>query len=219
MALAALLGTIGFALGAGVATFFSPCSYALLPGYVGYYVASTGEETAPLGGALSRGGAAAGGAIAVFAVLSAVAIVAGAVLEATLPYLELGVGAGLVFLGVWILYGGSSPVHVLLPERRASVLGFGVIGAMYALAATACVLPLFLAFVFRSLTVPPVETALVLGAYAVGFAALVLSVTVATAVGYNLGAARVTGYTELFVRAAGVVLILSGFGQLYVAGL
>jgi cytochrome c-type biogenesis protein len=36
-----------FAIGAGTATFFSPCVYALLPGYVSYYVASVDEERAP----------------------------------------------------------------------------------------------------------------------------------------------------------------------------
>lgn len=213
-----LLGEIVFAIGAGIATFFAPCSYALLPGYVGYYVASTERDVAPLGGALSRGASAAVGALAVFAVLSGIAVVAGTVLEATLPYLELGVGVALVVFGGWVLYGGSGAVHVLLPERRSSVVGFGVFGAMYALAATACVLPLFLGIAFQSLTMSPVETALVLGSYAGGFAALMLSVTVAIAAGYNLGAGRLASYTELFVRLAGVVLILAGLGQLYVAG-
>ena len=218
MAAGEVLATLGFAIGAGLATFFAPCSYALLPGYVGYYVAATGEEAAPLGGALTRGAAAAAGALAVFGVLSGVAIVAGSLLAGTLPYLELGVGFALIALGIWILHGGSGALHVLLPERRASVWGFAVFGGMYALAATACVLPLFLAFVFRSLTMTPVETALVLGSYVGAFAALMLSVTVAIAVGYNLGAARFAGYTEALVRAAGALLVLAGLGQVYVAG-
>ncbi|MCU4975685.1 cytochrome C biogenesis protein [Halobacteria archaeon AArc-m2/3/4] len=214
-----LLGTMLFALAMGVATFFAPCSYALLPGYVGYYVAATGQEKPPLGGAVARGGAAAVGALIAFAALSAVAIVAGATLERALPFLEYGVGLGLIAVGCWVVYGGSGAVHVMLPERRASVLGFGLFGAAYSLAATACVLPLFLALVFRSLTMSPVETTLVLGSYAGGFAALMVTVTVAVAVGYNLGANRFAGSVDLFVRIAGVVLVLAGLGQLYVAGL
>lgn len=217
MPLGELLGTILFALGSGVATFFAPCSYALLPGYVGYYVAATGQETAPLGGAVARGVAAASGALAVFAGLSVVAVAAGEVLERTLPVLELGVGVALIVFGLWILYAGSGAVHVMLPERRATISGFAVFGGIYALAATACVLPLFLAVAFQSLTLSTAETALVLGAYAGGFAVLMLSVTVAIAVGHNLGADRIAPRSGLLVRLAGAVIVLAGVGQLYVA--
>ncbi len=37
--------------------------------------------------------------------------------------------------------------------------------------------------------------------------------SVAIAVGYNLGVSRLAGHTELFVRVAGVALVLSGAGQ------
>ncbi|SEQ26659.1 cytochrome c-type biogenesis protein [Natrinema salaciae] len=207
-----------FALGIGVATFFSPCAYALLPGYVGYYVAATGEETKPpLSGTLVRGLAAATGAMAVLGVLSLAAIAAGETVGRALPLLEYGVGIALIGLGLWVVFGGSGAVHVLLPERRSTVLGFGLFGAMYALAATACVLPLFLGLALRSLSMPPLETALVLGTYAFGFGTLTVAMTVATAFGFALGAGRIAGYVERVVRIAGVVLVVAGVGQLYVA--
>lgn len=217
MASGELLGAMLFALGAGVATFFSPCAYALLPGYVGYYVAATGEESPPLSGTLARGFAAAGGAIAVLGALSVAALIAGEAVERALPLLEYGVGIALIALGLWVLYGGSGAVHVLLPERRSTVLGFGIFGAMYALAATACVLPLFLALALRSLTMPPLETVLVLGTYAVGFGILTVAITVAAAFGYALGAGRIAGHVDRVVRVAGGVLVAAGVGQLYVA--
>ncbi|EMA27345.1 cytochrome c biogenesis CcdA family protein [Halobiforma nitratireducens] len=212
-----LVGTAAFALGAGVATFFSPCSYALLPGYVGYYVSATGRESPPLGGAVARGVAAAAGAILVLGILSAVALVAGDTLERVLPTFEYAVGVALIGLGGWIVAGGPGAIHGMLPKRRSSVLGFGLFGGMYALAATACVLPLFLGIVLRTFTMSTLEGAFVLGAYVAGFAALLLAVTVATAVGHAIGAGRLTGYVDRLVRAGGVVLVLAGFGQLYVA--
>ncbi|GAB3027855.1 cytochrome c biogenesis CcdA family protein [Natronobiforma cellulositropha] len=213
-----LFGAVAFAFLAGVATFFAPCSYALLPGYVGYYVAATGERRPPLAGALVRGSAAAVGALTTFGLLAAVAVVAGSTLERALPFLEYGVGVALVLVGLWVLYGGTGAVHVLLPRRRASVTGFAAFGAAYSLAATACVLPLFLALVLRSLTMSPAETVAVVGAYASGFAALLLAVTVAVAVGYDLSARRVAGYSDAFVRLAGVVLVVAGVAQLAIAG-
>lgn len=212
-----LLGAVTFAFAAGVTTFFSPCSYALLPGYVGYYVSTTGGETPPLTGAVARGTAAATGAVAVLAVLSGIALVAGDVLERTLPALEYGVAVALIVLGGWILDSGPGAVHAVLPRRRSSVWGFGLFGAMYALAATACVLPLFLGITLQSLTMPTFETAVVLGAYAGGFGALMLSVTVATAVGHAVGVGRLAGHVDRLVRFGGLVLVLAGLGQLYVA--
>lgn len=212
-----LLGAATFALAAGVTTFFSPCSYALLPGYVGYYVSATGRESPPLGGAVARGLAAAGGAVAVLGLLAGVALVAGELIESVLPTLEYGVGLALIAAGAWIAYVGPGAVHAVLPKRRSSVWGFALFGGMYAIAATGCVLPLFLGIALQAVSMSTAGGAVVLGAYVGGFGALMLSVTVATAVGHAIGAGRLAGHVDRLVRLGGVVLILAGIGQLYVA--
>lgn len=186
----ALYGTVLFAVGAGAATFFAPCSYALLPGYVGYYVAATDRQTAPLPGALSRGVAAAVGALGTFLLLGGLATIAGNLIETLLPAVEPAVGVVLIALGVTVLAGKTESFHVSLPKRRSSVLGFGLFGAMYALASAACVLPLFLALVVQSLTLSGAGTIAVLGAYGGVVAAMLLAVTVATAVGRNASVDR-----------------------------
>lgn len=212
-----LTAEVVFALGAGAGTFFAPCVYALLPGYVGYYVADAGEEAPPLSGALARGLAATGGALATFAVLSLVAVAAGELLQQVVPVLEPLVGLALVAVGAVTLWTGTLSVHVPLPERRSSVLGFGVFGAAYALAATACVLPLFLAVALQSLALSTAGTVIVLGAYAGAFATLLLALTVVTALGYEALSGRVTRHVDTLTRVAGAVLILAGTAQLYIA--
>jgi cytochrome c-type biogenesis protein len=212
-----LYGTAVFALGAGIATFFSPCSYALLPGYVGYYAASVEDETPPLSGVFARGGAAAIGVLGTFLVLSIAAVLASDFIERLLPAVELFVGVSLIGLGVAVLVGYTGSAHVSLPERRSSVLGFGLFGALYALAATACVLPLFLAVALQSLTLSKAGTAIVLGSYAVSFGALMIVATVATAVGHDALVGRVSERINVITRIAGVVLIVAGLGQLYLA--
>ncbi len=214
---ATLAGTLGLAVGAGILTFFAPCSYALLPGYVGYYVAATGEEAAPLSGALVRGLSATAGVLAVFATLSVVAVVASDAVQSVLPVVEPLVGVVLVGLGLAVLYGGMGTVHVVLPRRRATVSGFALFGAMYALASTACFLPVFMGIVLQSLTLSPAGTALVLGGYAASFGVFMLAATVAIAVGHSFGTERLAGNVDRLVRLAGVVLVLAGIGQLYVA--
>lgn len=213
-----LYGTVVFALGAGTATFFAPCVYALLPGYVGYYAAAVDGESVPLSGAFVRGLAATVGAIGVFAVLSIVALGAGELLERALPVIEPLVGLALVALGIIALWRGSLSLHVALPERRASVLGFGLFGSLYALAATACVLPLFLAVAIQSVALSPLGGALVLAAYAGSFALLVLAATVAVAIGHDALAGRLAPHGATLSRVAGVVLVLAGAGQVYLAG-
>jgi cytochrome c-type biogenesis protein len=214
--LAELHGTAVFALGAGVATFFAPCSYALLPGYVGYYVAATENESPPMRGILARGGAAAIGVVGSFFVLAAVAVAASDLVERYLVTVELLVGALLIALGIAVFLGRTGSLHVSLPERRSTVLGFGLFGAVYALAATACVLPLFLAVALQSLTLSPSGTALVLGSYAGSVGALMIATTVATAVGHDALARRIAGRVGTLTRLAGAVLVLAGIGQLYV---
>ncbi|MEF8778767.1 MAG: cytochrome c biogenesis protein CcdA [Natronomonas sp.] len=212
-----LYGTIVFALGAGIATFFSPCSYALLPGYVGYYAATTEAETPPLSGVVARGWAAALGVFGTFLSLSIVAVLASDFIERLLPAVELFVGVLLIGLGIAVIVGYTGSVHVSLPKRRSSVLGFGLFGALYALAATACVLPLFLAVALQSLTFSTAGTAFVLGSYAGSFGVLMVVATVATGVGHDALVGRVSEQVDTLTRVAGAVLVVAGIGQLYLA--
>jgi cytochrome c-type biogenesis protein len=209
-----LYGTAAFALGAGIATFFSPCVYALLPGYVGYYVTAVEGESAPLAGAVTRGTAAAVGAVVTFAGLSVVALAAAAALERLLPLLEVAVGVFLIGLGVLAAWKGVHAPTVPLPARRAGVLGFSAFGAVYALAATACVLPLFLSVTVLSAQLPLAGAAVVLAAYAAGFTVVMLSATVAIAVGRRALLDRFGSHAGTLTRVAGVVLVAAGVVQL-----
>ena len=207
----------GFAFGVGIAAFFSPCVFALLPGYISYYVATVEGDVAPLSGALARGGAASLGAIGTFLVLSVLAFVAGELLERVVPVLEYLIGVMLVVLGLFILQKGMLSFTVALPKRRASVVGFAIFGAMYALASTACVLPLYLAVTVTSFTLPAAGTALVLASYAAGFAALMLAVTVMTAIGRQAVLDHAAARAGTLTKIAGVVIVLAGFVQLAIA--
>lgn len=211
------LGEAGFAFLAGVLTFFSPCSYALFPGYVGYYVAAVDGDRPPLSGVASRGTAASLGALCTFVVLGAVAFWATEAFESVLPVIEPTVGVVLVAFGLLVVWKGAVSFTVPLPARRSSVVGFGLFGAVYALAATACVLPLFLTIATTSVGLSVAGTALVLGAYASAFSLLMLAATVAVAVGRSTLVGQFAGYAPQLTRAAGVVIVLAGLGQLYIA--
>ena len=214
---AEFLGGVSLALSAGVLTFFSPCAYALLPGYVGYYAATQEGEDAPLGGALLRGIAASVGVLLVFVALAGVAVAVGDALEPYLVYLEAGVGVVLVVFGAAVASGRGFGWHVELPQRRAGVAGFVAFGALYAVAAAGCVAPVFLSVVLQSLTYSSFGTVAVIGTYAASFGVLMVGVTVATAVGHGVGVESIGGYGERIKKVAGVVIVAAGAFQVYLA--
>ncbi|CAI50047.1 homolog to cytochrome c-type biogenesis protein CcdA [Natronomonas pharaonis DSM 2160] len=212
----ALGGTVGWAFAAGVMTFFAPCSYPLLPGYVGFYVAQQ-ETDAPLAGVAARGAAAGLGVFSVVAVISAAAVfVDGSQLE-YISVFEPLVGVVFLLAGVAVLSGVSSPVSVPLPKRRASVLGFWVFGAGYGLAAVACLAPVFLSVLVQGLALPAPEATLVVGAYGGATAGLLTLATVAIAVGVDTWEDRTGWLMRHSKQIAGVLLVAAGIGQLLLA--
>ena len=150
----AIATDLSFAVAAGVATFFSPCAYPLLPGYVGFYVNQTDATEASIAGAGARGVAAAVGVLATFGVLAGATVRVGNATLANVTVFEVLVGGLLVVGGVLVAAGRTPSVSVPLPKRRASVLGFGLFGAGYALAGAGCVAPVFVAGSDRSIAVP-----------------------------------------------------------------
>lgn len=212
-----LATNLPFAITAGVATFFSPCAYPLLPGYVGFYLNQTNADEASLGGASARGIVAGVGVLATFGALTWATLLVGQSTLSDITLFESLVGALLVVFGALVVIGRAPSVSVPLPKRRASVLGFGVFGAGYALAGAGCVAPIFLAVTARAASLPGEMAAIVLASYAGTVAVLMVSVTVATGMGLVSNASRLTAYSGLIERIAGAVMILAGLGQLYLA--
>ena len=210
---AAFGGTLAFALTAGVATFFAPCAYPLLPGYVGYYLS---REEADLAGATVRGVAATVGALAVLALVGWVLVSLGTRVVSNLAILEPVVGIALVVLGLAVLSGRAPSLHLLLPERRASVAGFALFGGVYAVAAAGCVVPVVLGVVTQALTLPPAQATAVVGVYAAAVSLPLLGVTLLSAVGSDALRAA-SSYVGSVQRVAAAVMIVAGVAQVGVS--
>ena len=213
-----LLGSVSFAFVTGIATFFAPCAYPLLPGYVGYYMQSDSpDDRSTVAGALVRGIAASMGILVTFALLAVLTVTLGRTLTEWLPSLEIVVGVVLVGLGLVTLSNRSLGWHARLPERRRSLSGFVAFGALYAVAATGCVAPVFLGIVSQSLAFPVYGTLAVLGGYAAGMAILMIGATVTIAVGLDAGREVFPTLSTRITRIAGIVLVLAGLAQIWLA--
>lgn len=210
---------LAFALTAGVVTFFSPCAYPLLPGYVGYYVNHTQQagSVPTLGGAVARGVVAAGGVLVTFGILIGVAFQIGYSTLEGIELFELIVGVVLVLFGALVLFDRAPSLSIALPKRRSGVIGFGIFGAGYALAAAGCVVPVFIGVVGLALSMSSAPAALVLGTYVGSVALLMLGLTVATGMGLLAGAGRLAAHTRRLQQIAGAIMIIAGVGQLYLA--
>ena len=214
---ATLATNVPFALTAGIATFFSPCAYPLLPGYVGFYLNQADAEEVSIVSSGTRGLAAGIGVLATFLALSGAAVRVGQSALSDITVFEALVGALLIVFGLLVVTGRGPSISVPLPKRRASVLGFGLFGAGYALAGAGCSAPFFLPIMARALTLPAGSAAVLVGTYAGTVAALMVATTVATGMGLLTNAGRLMTYSGRLKKIAGVVMILAGIGQLYLA--
>lgn len=210
---AGFTGAIAFAVTGGLATFFAPCAFPLLPGYVGYFLH---HDDAERSGVALPAALAAGSALAVLGGVGAVGFALGQTVLQHLPLLEPVVGAALVAFGVLLLSGHAPELRISLPERSDSVLGFGLFGAAYAAAAAGCVVPVFLGVLTQSLAFPPIQAAIIFGSYALAVALPLVGVTLLAAVGTDVWR-EIGHYTEQFQTIAAAAMILAGIGQLYLS--
>jgi len=202
------------AMAAGLASFFAPCAFPLLPGYLGYY-ANQADENGRLADATLRGLAGSAGIFATFLALAGLVAVAGRSILGRVTALEPVVGVALVVLGAMLLLDRGPALSVALPARRDSTVGFAVFGAGYAVAATSCFAPLFFAVVLGGATVSLKVATLSVGAFGVGLAAPLAVVTVLAGIGFDVGARFLPGTAKRASRLGGLLIVLAGVWQLW----
>lgn len=212
---------LGFAFSLGVATFFAPCAFPLLPGYVAFYLGHGEAEAASSGTRLRRaatvGGLTSLGFFAVYAVLAGVVGAVGARALSNISVLELVVGGLLVVLGVAMAAGRFHPdrLAVALPERRRSSASFVGFGVVYAAAAAGCTAPLFVGLAGVALAAGAAGAVATFAAYAAGMSALMVLATGLVAVGRDEVLRRLTRNTGRINRVAGAGLAVAGGYQIY----
>jgi cytochrome c-type biogenesis protein len=226
------ISLLTLAFSAGAATFFAPCAFPLLPGYLSYFlsdsistVANTARTTdsgvverrrRPLGRAALVSVAACLGMTLVYVGLAGTTIALGAQALTDIAVLELVVGSVFIVAGGTMAAGWTvdrSLIH--LPERRRSIGGFFAFGALYAGAAAGCTAPLFIAIVVRGIAAGPALGVGLAVSYAFGMSAVLIVLTVLSALGGSSIASTVSQYTRKIYRLAGILLVLSGGAEIY----
>lgn len=209
------LTELSVVIAAALATFFSPCAYALLPGYVGYTVHRS--QSAGMDRAIVRGVIAGLGVLIALGTVSGLFVITGARLTAGIQVVEPLVGLLIAVFGVLLVLNRAPSIQIALPARPDSAIGFGLFGAGYAIAAVGCGLPVFIGVIGMAVTADANLGMLLIGIYVGLVVLLMIAVTIVAGLGAETLLSTMSIHTRTITRIAGVVLIIAGLGQIWVA--
>ena len=214
---------VSFAFLAGLQAFFAPCSIALIPAYVGYYV---GEETGDHNRAqqllfgLKAGIFASLGLISIYITFGIVLALLGKLIAPFIPWIELITGSLLLFLGVSALLGYEfalrPPVTIQTTSKGAK--RFYYFGIAYAFGAIGCTLPIFLLVIFQALA----QKGLLGGfinflAYALAMVSLMMIFSLIAAVSKTAISHFMKKYMLTIQKSAGILILSAGIYLVYLA--
>lgn len=191
-----LLGTkapLGYAFVAGMVASVNPCGFALLPAYLGYYLADD-RDAARSRGRTGRALLVSATVTASFALLFGLAGIlanlAGSALTSSLPWIGTAVGVGLILLAGLVAAGRNVTLplapqaaqHLTAATRSRGLAGYAAYGTAYGLASLGCTLPIFLAVVGTSLQLHGLADAVgQFLLFGIGMGAVLAVLTIATA--------------------------------------
>lgn len=204
--------TLAYAGTVGAASFFSPCSAGLLPGYIGYHFTSKGAT--PWSG-IKLGAIASAGFLALFAAMALIIrLIPLDAINPVLPWASLSIGFAIILLGVYLLLGGR--LNVKLPQVQHNPRNVFLFGIAYAFASLGCTFPLFLSVALSGASTGDSGLAAWnIIAYAVGMAVVMVALTTALSIS-QAGATRfMQRAIPMINHAAPVVMIAGGAYILY----
>jgi len=219
------LGLAGFAILVGIGSFFSPCSFPLLPGYMSYYMGD--QKKKDLKRALLGGSAAALGLLMVYGIIGIIIGAGGTAIKPFVSILEPIVGVIIIVLGILMLMDvdisrilhpfrkGVDKISDISGTKKVKKKGFFsqysnlfFYGAGYAGAAAGCTAPLLLAMMFSALSSGGFFKALIIFLIAAGvMGILMIFITVLTAISANTFLQKLKVSTSAIQKVSSVILI------------
>ncbi len=217
---------------AGVASFFSPCSFPMLPGYITFFLGLDAKGR----GQMTKARAAASGALSslgiilVYGIIGAVLLVVGAAAAPYVTVLQPVVGGLLIFMGAlmftafqynWLvnpfrqlrarLFPNWTPNEVRTTQGKLFSYGVG-----YGAAGFGCVAPPFIAAVLNATALGGIASGLaVLAVYAGVVIALMIAITVILSSVGQAAVKKMNRYTDVIKKVSAAVLIIAGVYLIY----
>ena len=207
------LSGLAFAFSTGVFSLFSPCSYALLPGYISYYLGAKFGVVKALTGGL----ACTLGLITVFAAIGGLSSSLGELTPQIIPLLDIAAGVILIAMGLGNLLELKVPFlsFNVMPSRRRGLIGLYTYGIIYGLAGVGCSAPIFISVLFYAMSKGLAQGVLSFVAYALGMGLPLIVTTLLLSQAKDYMIQRINMATEKLRRASGAVLIVVGLYLIY----
>ena len=214
---------VSFSFLAGLQAFFAPCSIALIPAYVGYYVKQeTGDSNKiqQLLFGLKAGSFASLGLISVYVVFGIVLTFFGRLIAPVFPWIEFVTGGLLIFMGSSTLLGYEFAIKppVVIQTKSNGVKRFYLFGVVYAFGALGCTLPIFLLVIFQSLAQKGILGGVInFTAYALAMSSLMIVFSLISSLSKSAMHKFLARYMVIIQKSAGVLILLAGVYLVYLA--
>ncbi len=209
-----------FAFLAGIVAFFSPCSAALLPGYISYYL-SKGEKTKltflqALFKGIKFGFFTILGFLTVFGTAGLLVIILGQVVKKFIPWIAIIFGTGLILIGIGMLFGKHFSVNLNFLMQKREAPGLYIFGVTYAVAALSCVFPIFLTIALQVLVENNLlEAVIPLIFYIAGISLVMLITTITTIFARDLISRKINKILPYINYFSALILIFAGAYIIY----
>lgn len=214
---------LSFAFLAGLQAFFAPCSIALIPAYVGYYIKEdTGQinRTEQLLFGLRAGSFASLGIISIYAIFGIILAILGKVIAPFMPWIELSTGGLLLFLGIAVLLGYEFALRppVVIQTNSRGAKRFYLFGIAYAFGAIGCSLPIFLLVIFQALAQRGMLGGFVnFLVYSFAMVSLMILFSLIAALSKTAMSHFLKRYMLAIQKSAGVLVLFAGVYMVYLA--
>ncbi len=217
------LALLSFSFLAGLQAFFAPCSIALIPAYVGYYVKQeSGQQSKAqqLLFGLKAGCVTSLGLISVYIVFGILLALLGRIIAPIFVWIELGTGSLLLFLGSATILGYEFTIRppVTIQTNAHGLRRFYYFGLAYAFGAIGCTLPIFLLVVFQSLAQKGLFGGIVnFAAYAGAMSMLMIIFSLISSLSKTALRTFVARYMHTIQKSAGILIVIAGAYLVYLA--
>lgn len=206
---------LALAFTAGMIAAINPCGFALLPAYVGAFVA--GDDTRVradrrIARAVGVSAAVSVGFAVMFIIVGVIFSTASSALRQQMPWVTIAIGVLMLTMGLASIAGWKPrlPFQNSATTQRRDALGMATFGFAYALVSLSCTLGPFLTvstFAMQRSFVGGITTYIV---YAAGMGTIILALSVSAALAHDSFVGTLRTASRYAPRIAGVLLTLSG---------
>lgn len=207
------------AYGAGLLSTVNPCGFALLPGFLGFYLGDQHEGDESSGARKLLRGFGTGGALSLgfagtFVVVGLILAAGLRAIVGVIPWTAVVIGFALTMAGLAMLsgrrFGLPLPAGFAGGQSRSPVRVV-LFGAAYAVASLSCTVAVFLALIGQALSAGSVPQLVgVFVAYGLGAATILVSLSVSAALARAAIARYLRPLLPIVGRIGGAVLTLTG---------